>query len=81
MSPGCTIRLSEDFQPYFSMLIMSLPLLGLGPQSTSRSSGFCVCRPRQHDTICWELKLVSGFFAFSENLFGQIETMNVASVL
>ena len=29
------------------------------------SPGFCVCRPRQHDMICWELDFVSGFFVFS----------------
>ena len=52
------------FLPYFSMLILSLPLLGLGSKSTSLSPGFCVCRPRQYDTICWELNLISGFFAF-----------------
>ena len=26
--------------------------------------GFCVHRPRQYDTICWDLNLSSGFFAF-----------------
>ena len=46
------------------MLILSLPLLGLGSKSTSLSPGFCVHRPRQYDTICWELNLISGFFAF-----------------
>ena len=55
---------SGVFLPYFSMLILSLPLLGLGFKSTSLSSGFCVCRPRQYDMICWELNLISGFFAF-----------------
>ena len=28
------------------------------------SPGFCVRRPRQYNTICWELNLISGFFAF-----------------
>ena len=55
---------SAVFLPYFSMLILSLPLLGLGSKSTSLSPGFCVRRPRQYDTICWELNLISGFFAF-----------------
>ena len=50
--------------PYFSMLILPLPLLGLGSKSTSLSPGFCVLRPRQPDAICWELNLISGFFAF-----------------
>ena len=52
------------FLPFFSMLILSLPLLGLGSKSTSFSPGFCVCRPRQYDTNCWELNLISGFFYF-----------------
>ena len=47
-----------------SILILSLPLLGLGSKSTSLSPGFCVRRPRQYDTICWELDLISGFFVF-----------------
>ena len=55
---------SAVFLPYFSMLILSLTLLGLGSKSTSLSPGFCVHRPRQYDTICWELNLISGFFAF-----------------
>ena len=41
------------FLLYFMMLILSLPLLGLG-----------LVR-RHNDTICWELDLISGFFAFS----------------
>ena len=55
---------SGVFLPYFSMLILLLHLLGLGSKSTSLSPGFCVHRPRQYDTICWELNLISGFFAF-----------------
>ena len=47
-----------------SLLILSLPLLGLSSKSTSLSPGFCVRRPRQYDMICWELDLISGFFAF-----------------
>ena len=41
-----------------NMLILSLPLLGLGSKSTSFSSGLCVCRPRQYNTICWKLDLI-----------------------
>ena len=48
----------------FSMLILPLPLLRLGSKSTSLNPGFHVHRPRQYDTICWELNLISGFFAF-----------------
>ena len=55
---------SGVFLPYFSMLILLLPLLGLGSKSTSLSPGFCVRRPRQYDTICWKLNLISGFFVF-----------------
>ena len=55
---------SVVFQPYFSMLILSLSLLGLGSKSTSLSPGFCVHRTRQCDMICWELNLTSGFFGF-----------------
>ena len=50
--------------PYFSMLILSLPLLGPGSKSTSLSPEFCVLRLRQYDTICWKLNLISGFFLF-----------------
>ena len=54
LSPGCTIRLAFFwvFLPCFCMLILSLSLLGLGSKSASLSPGFCVCRPRQYDTIC-----------------------------
>ena len=53
-----------SFFLYFSMLIMSLPLLGLGSKSTSLSPWFCVYRPRQCNSICWELNLISGFFPY-----------------
>ena len=56
---------SAVFLRYFIMLILSLPLFGLGSKSTSLSRGFCVRRPRQFDTICWELNFISKFFAFS----------------
>ena len=71
---------SGVFLPYFSMLILLLPLLGLGSKSTSLSPGFCVRRPRQYDTICWKLNLISGFFVFSGYLFGRMESINVAGV-
>ena len=38
---------SGVFLPFFSMLILSLPHLGLGFKSTSLSSDWCVRRPRQ----------------------------------
>ena len=60
----CDLFSSAVFLTYFSMLILSLPLLRLRSKSTSLSPGFCVCRPKQFDTICWELNLISGFFAF-----------------
>ena len=53
-----------SFSALFSMLILSLPLVGLGSKSTSLSPDLCVRTPRQYDTICWELNLNSGFFAF-----------------
>ena len=46
---------------YFSRLILSLPLLGLGSKSGSLSPGFCVCRPSQFDMICLELNLEDCF--------------------
>ena len=60
----CDLFSSAVFLPSFSMLVLSLPLLGPGSKSTSFSPGFCVPRPRQYDVICWELNLISGFFAF-----------------
>ena len=45
-----------------SLVIFSLPLLGLCSKSTSLNPGFCVCRPRQYNTICWKLDLLSGYF-------------------
>ena len=48
-----------------SLLILTLPLLGLASKSTTLSPGLCVGRPRQYDTICWKLDLLSGFFMFS----------------
>ena len=52
------------FLPYFSMLILSLRLLELGSKSACLSPGFYVRRPRQYNTICLELNLISGFSAF-----------------
>ena len=51
-----------------------------GSIGSSLSTGFSVRRPRQCDTICWELNLISGFFAFFW-LFGRMESINVAGVL
>ena len=55
---------SAVFLPYFSMLILSPPLLGLGSKSTSLRPGVCLCGPKQYDTIWLELNLISGLFAF-----------------
>ena len=51
------------FLPFFSMFILSLPLLGMGSKSTSYP-GFCVHRSRQYDANYWKLNLISCFFAF-----------------
>ena len=64
VSPGCRIQLWV-FLPCFHMLILSLHLLGLDSKSTTLSPEFCICRPRQYDTICWRLDLISGFFVLS----------------
>ena len=66
MSSGCTIRLAFFLVciPCFCMLILSLPLLGLRPKSTSLSPGFCVRGPRQYDMIGWKFGLFSEFFVF-----------------
>ena len=61
---GSTSSSTSVFLPYFSILILSLPLLRLGSKYTCLSPGFCVRRPRQYDMICWELNFISGFFAF-----------------
>ena len=45
---------SAVFVSYFSMLILLLSILGQGSKSTSLSRRFCVCRPRQFDTIFGE---------------------------
>ena len=46
------------------MLILSLPLLGLGSKSTSLRPGLYVGRPFQYNMISWELDPISGFFVF-----------------
>ena len=58
-----------------------LPLLGLGSNSASLSSGFCVCRPRQYDAICWKLDLIPGFFIFSWLIVWAVESINMSGVL
>ena len=64
------------------MLILSIPPLGLGSQSTSLSPGFCVHRPKQYDAFYWKFKLISGFFVFFlVDCFGQMESINVTGVL
>ena len=55
---------SVVFLPYFSILILSLSLLGLSSKFTSLSPGFCVRRARQYGTIWWWLNLISGFLVF-----------------
>ena len=50
--------------PYFSMSILSLPLLGFGSKATSLGPGFCLLGRRQYNMICWELNLIFRFFAF-----------------
>ena len=70
------------FLPFFNMLILSLPPLALNVKCTFFNSGFCVCRPRQFDTIFAGSWYFSGFFLFSSGwFFGQIESMNVTGVL
>ena len=83
VTPGCTIQLDFfcSFLPYFGMLILSLPLLGLGSKSTSISPGFCVHKPRQYDPICWEWNLMTGFFAFFWVILWVDGIKNVGGVL
>ena len=73
--------LRENWTFGLSLLILSLPVLGLGSKSTSLSLGFCVCRPRQYDTISWELHLFPDFLFLLRWLFGQMDSMDVAGVL
>ena len=64
------------------VLVFSLPLLRLGSKSTSLSPGFYVHWPRQYNTICWELDLVSEFFVFFPGwLFQQMESINMVGAL
>ena len=67
VSPACMIQFAFFwvFLLCFTTLILALPLLGLGSKSTSLSLRFCVHRPSHYGTICWELDLISGSFAFS----------------
>ena len=55
----------------FILLILPLPLLGLGCKSNSLSPWFCVRRPSQCDAICWEFDLSSGFFVDCLNGWNQ----------
>ena len=63
-----------------SLLILSLPLLGLGFKSTSLIPGFCVHRPRQYYSICWEFDFFQDFLFLLGWLFGQMESIDVAGV-
>ena len=83
MSPGCTIRLVFfcSFSALFQHVDLVTTSLRLGSKSTSLSPGFCVCRPRQYDTICWKLDLISGFFVFTGYLIGRMESITAAGVL
>ena len=54
---------------------------GFGSIGSTLSSGFCVCRPGQYNMICWELILVSGFFAFLWLIVWGMESINVAGIL
>ena len=53
------------FLPFFCMLILSLPVLGLGSKSTSLSPEFYACRSRQYNSMCWKLNLISRLYDFS----------------
>ena len=64
------------------MLMLSLPLLGLGSKSTSLSLEFCVHRPRQYGTICLEVGFDFCILCFFlVDCFGQMESINVNGVL
>ena len=66
----------------FSLLILSLPLLGLVYKSTSHSLEFYVRRPRQNNTIYSEFDLFSVFFVSSCLIVwvNGVESMDVATV-
>ena len=55
---------SAVFLSYFSMLILSLPIIGLGSKSTFLSPGFCVSRTKQQEAIFMKWNLICWFFAF-----------------
>ena len=66
VSPGCTVRLVSfcGFSALFQHVDLVITSHRAGSKCTSLNPGFCVRRPRQYDTIFWELNLISGFFAF-----------------
>ena len=66
VSPGCTISLAffRVFLSCFKILILSLPVLGLGSKSNSLSLGSSERRPSQYFRICWKSDLISQFFVF-----------------
>ena len=55
VSPGWKIKL---FCCVLSSLYLHVNLVTLGSKSSFFILGFCVCRTRQYDTICWGLDLV-----------------------
>ena len=71
-STGCTIRLVLCcfFLLCLSLLILPVPLLGLGSKSTSLSPGFCVRRPTQHNKTWQKFDLFSGFLVSFDSLGG-----------
>ena len=73
------VRFFYVLWPYFSMLILSLPLLGLGSKSTALTPVFCVRRPVQYDTVAVESHFWVVCF-FSGELFGWMESINMAGV-
>ena len=61
---------SRVFLPFFSMGLLSLPLLALDVKCTFFNSGFCVCWPRQFDTTCWEFNFLGILCLFLGDCLG-----------
>ena len=66
VSSGCMIRLVFfcGLFALFQYFDLVTTLLKAGFQVYLSYPWFCVHSLRQQDTICWELNLISGFFAF-----------------
>ena len=66
VSPGCTMRLVFlcGLSTLFQHVDLATTSFRAGFQVYLSYPWFCVGRPRQYDTICWELNLISGFVAF-----------------